>query len=149
MKKMTLLFVLLLTGLAMNAQQKFGSEVNKSTVKNASEIPGMLGAVTEIKDITITGTVDAVCQAKGCWITMDIGNGQTMRVKFKDYAFFMPKDCSGKKITMTGTAFVKEISVAEQKHLAEDAGKSKKEIKKITKPVKEYRFEASGVELEA
>lgn len=149
MKKMTLLFVLLLTGLAMNAQQKFGSEVNKSAVKNASEIPGMLGAVTEIKDITITGTVDAVCQAKGCWITMDIGNGQTMRVKFKDYAFFMPKDCSGKKITMTGTAFVKEISVAEQKHLAEDAGKSKKEIKKITKPVKEYRFEASGVELEA
>lgn len=149
MKKITLLFVLMLAGFAMNAQQKFGGEVNKTTVKNASEIPAMLGAVAEIKDITITGTVDAVCQAKGCWMTMDLGNGQTMRVKFKDYAFFMPKDCSGKKVTMTGTAFVKEISVAEQKHLAEDAGKSKKEIKKITKPVKEYRFEASGVELEA
>jgi hypothetical protein len=80
---------------------------------------------------------------------MELANGEKMTVKFKDYAFFMPMDCSGKTVTFTGKAMIKTISVAELKHLAEDAGKSKKEIKKIKKEKKEYRFEASGVELNA
>lgn len=147
MKTITTLFMLLLAGVTLNAQQKFGGEVKKTDVKKATEIKSLLASTTEVKEVTVTGKVEGVCQAKGCWMTMDIG-GEMMRVKFKDYAFFMPKDCSGKEVTMTGRAYIKEISVAEQKHLAEDAGKSKKEIKKITKPVKEYCFEATGVELE-
>ena len=44
-----------------------------------------------------------------------------------------------------GKAFVKETSVEELKHYAEDAGKSKEEIAKITEPKLEMSFEASGV----
>ena len=48
-----------------------------------------------------------------------------------------------------GKTFKKTTSVAELKHLAEDAGKTKKEIKKIKAPKEEIRFEADGVILNA
>ena len=41
--------------------------------------------------------------------------------------------------------FVNEVSVDEQRHYAEDAGKSKEEIALITEPKKTYSFEADGV----
>jgi Domain of unknown function (DUF4920) len=105
----------------------------------------LASSAAEINDITIKGTVAGVCQAKGCWMTFKLDNGEEMTVKFKDYAFFMPKDCSGKTAICHGKAFVKTTSVAELKHLAEDAGKSKKVIAKIKKPKQEVRFEADGV----
>jgi hypothetical protein len=147
MKKILLIASFTVVAFIANAQQKFGSDVNKTEVHKAAEIPEMLKEKNEIADITIIGVIKEVCQAKGCWMTLDLGNGEKMTIKFKDYAFFMPKDASGKQVTFTGKAFKKVISVAEQKHLAEDAGKSKKEINKITKEKLEYRFEASGVEL--
>ena len=42
-------------------------------------------------------------------------------------------------------AFVKETSVKELQHYAEDAGKTKEEIAKIIAPKKEFAFEAKGV----
>jgi hypothetical protein len=100
---------------------------------------------TELNDVTITGNVVAVCQAKGCWATMKLPNGEMMTIKFKDYAFFLPKDCATRTITIHGKLFSKTTSVAELRHLAEDAGKKKKEIKKIKEPKQEVRFEADGV----
>ena len=76
---------------------------------------------------------------------MDMGNNQTMMVHFKDYGFFVPKDCSGKHIVMEGIAFIDVTPVAQLRHYAEDAGKSKEEIEKITADEKELTFEASGV----
>ena len=93
----------------------------------------------------ITGTVTEVCQEKGCWMKVDNGSGQPLMVKFKDYGFFMPKDIVGKKVVLDGEALTKEVSVKQQKHYAEDAGKSKEEIGKITKPKKEVQFIAKGV----
>ena len=55
--------------------------------------------------------------------------------RFKDYGFFMPTDAAGKEVIVDGKAFVNEVSVADLKHYAEDAGKSPEEIAKITEPV--------------
>ena len=96
------------------------------------------------KAITTTAKVEKVCQKKGCWMQVRDGK-QTMRVTFKDYSFFVPKDLDGKKVKMTGKVMRKEVSVDEQKHYLEDAGASKAEIAKITKPSFEYRFVADGV----
>jgi hypothetical protein len=96
-------------------------------------------------DLQTTGTVKEVCQAKGCWIKVDAGNGQEMLVKFKDYAFFLPKDIVGKQVILNGKAFQKTIPVAQLQHYAEDAGKSKEEIAKITQPQASLQFEADGV----
>lgn len=57
----------------------------------------------------------------------------------------MPKDIIGKEVVLDGEATVKEVSVKQQKHYAEDAGKSKEEIAKINSPRKELQFIAKGV----
>lgn len=93
----------------------------------------------------ISGKVTEVCQEKGCWMKVDKGNGETVMVKFKDYGFFMPKDIVGKTVVLEGEAKVKEVSVKQQKHYAEDAGKSKDEVKKIKEVKKEVQFVAAGV----
>lgn len=135
-------------GMAQTAKSYYGDKITDEGAKPATEIPALLKEKKEVKDMKVTGTVKSVCQVKGCWMTLEVADGQQMTIKFKDYGFFMPKDCSGKKVTFYGNASKKVISVAEQKHLAEDAGKSKEEIEKITQPKEEFRFEASGVVLE-
>jgi len=57
----------------------------------------------------------------------------------------MPKDIAGKEVIVNGLAFVEEMSVEDQRHYAEDGGKSEDEIAKITKPKKTFGFEADGV----
>jgi hypothetical protein len=110
----------------------------------ASNIAEQLSGKESVELQTV-GTVKEVCQAKGCFIKVDVGNGQEMMVKFKDYAFFVPKDIAGKQVVLQGKAFQKTIPVAQLQHYAEDAGKSKEEIAKITKPQSTLQFEADGV----
>ena len=93
----------------------------------------------------ITATVTKVCQAKGCWMTLNLGDDEEIMVKFKDYAIFMPKDIAGKEVIINGKAYVNVVSVDEQRHYAEDAGKPTEDIAIITKPKKTYAFEADGV----
>ncbi len=97
------------------------------------------------RPIRITGPIDSVCQTKGCW--MKVGAKEpTVFVKFKDYGFFVPKDAAGRDVVFEGELKVKEISVAEQRHYLEDAGK-KDEAAAVTKPKLEVTFMASGVAL--
>ena len=75
---------------------------------------------------------------------MDMGEEEAM-VKFKDYGFFMPKDLAGSDVIVEGVAYVEEMSVEEQRHYAEDAGKTKDEIEAITEPKRTLSFISSGV----
>jgi hypothetical protein len=111
---------------------------------DVKRLPGMVKEGDTLH-VTVTGTVQSVCQKKGCWMKMDMGEDKTMMVHFKDYGFFVPKDCSGKKLVMEGIAFIDVTPVSQLKHYAEDAGKSKEDIEKITEDEKELTFEASGV----
>jgi hypothetical protein len=143
-----LAFALFLVGGSANAQEYFGEKI---TEKGAVE-SGKLSAIMKDKkemETKVKGKVIEVCKKKGCWMTLDIGNNQTMRVTFKDYAFFVPKDCNGKEMVIEGVAKKEVTDVAALKHYAEDAGKSKDEIAKITKPKEEYTFEAKGVILKS
>ncbi len=94
--------------------------------------------------VKFMGEVNAVCQAKGCWMTMNMGEEEAM-VKFKEYGFFMPKDLAGKDVIVEGKAFVEEVSVDEQRHYAEDAGKTKEEIAAITAPKRTLSITSNGV----
>ncbi len=95
----------------------------------------------------VTGKVKEVCKAQGCWIRLEKADGTTLMVKSKDHAFFMPENLTGKTVVMEGTATVKEVSEEKRKHFAEDAGKTKEEIKKIKGAEKEVQFVASGVKV--
>jgi len=90
----------------------------------------------------MVATVVEVCQSKGCWMKLNLDNGEQVMVQFKDYGFFMPKDIVGKEVIINGKAYVNEMSVEEQKHYAEDAGKTSEDI---NAPKKTYSFEADGV----
>ncbi len=86
------------------------------------------------------------CTKKGCWMTVKLPDGQDMMVRFKDYGFFVPtKGLEGKRAVMQGYASKETVDVATLRHYAEDAGKSKEEIEKITEPEHNLMFLADGV----
>ncbi len=125
----------------------YGAKINKDGAIDVKLLAEKMKSQKEL-DVKIQGDVVAACQVKGCWMTADLGNGQSMRIRFKDYGFFVPKDSGGKKFYAQGKASWDETSVAELQHYAEDAGKSKAEIEKITQPKRELVFLADGVLLE-
>ena len=102
-------------------------------------------SVTDTLQIKFNGVVSDVCQAKGCWMKVQLKDGNEAMVRFKDYGFFVPKDITGKEVIVNGFAFVEEMSVEDQRHYAKDGGKSKEEIEKIMDSKKTYGFEADGV----
>lgn len=134
------------TASASNADsvQYFGEKITEEGAMPSDSAMAMMGDKTEMK-CKLTGKVDAVCQKKGCWMELKNADGTSMRVTFKDYGFFMPKDCSGKTAIVDGIAKVEVTSVADLKEYASDNGKSKEEVAAITEPSKELVFEASGV----
>ena len=73
----------------------------------------------------------------------------TILVRFKDYGFFVPKaGIEGDKAIINGKMSIETLSVDLLRHYAEDAGKSKDEIEKITKPEVSLTFLADGVFIE-
>jgi hypothetical protein len=123
----------------------FGEEVTIEKVTSTDELFAALGENDTVKDIVVSGKINKCCQKKGCWMKVDLGDKKEVFVKFKDYGFFMPLDCSGSTAIMQGMAYADTVSVDDLKHYAEDAGKSEEEIAAITEPEVKYSFMASGV----
>ncbi len=96
-------------------------------------------------DVVFRSVVNSVCKAKGCWMKVNIGDDDEVMIKFKDYGFFVPKDIENDTVIIKGKAFVNELSIEEQRHLALDAQKSKEQINAITTPQKTYSFLADAV----
>jgi len=89
--------------------------------------------------------INSVCQKKGCWMVLELPGVDDVRVKFENYGFFVPKDAMGKDVIVRGKAFIEETTVEEQRHYAEDAGKSIDEVMAIREPEKKFGFVADGV----
>lgn len=150
MKKL-LSIALLLVSLTTFAQIKPAAKgVNygaKTTAKGAIEVPVMEEKLTAAEKFTgkVKGTITEVCTKKGCWMKLATTEGDGIMIRFKDYKFFMPQNIVGKEVVLDGVANVTTTSVEQLKHYAEDGGKSKEEIEKITEPKKEIEFTAKGV----
>ncbi len=128
--------------------EPFGAEISTDGVISADEMLAKYEsmAVGDSVEITFKGKVNSVCQAKGCWMKLDLEKPESESfVRFKDYKFFVPMDSEGSEAIIKGYAYKDETSVEELKHYAKDAGKSEEEIAKITEPKIEYRFLADGV----
>jgi hypothetical protein len=122
----------------------FGEKITADSAIDLSELKAAMGEKTEL-NIKLSGEVEAVCQKKGCWMNIKGKNGESMRVTFKDYAFFMPMDCSGKNAIVQGVAKIEETSIADLKEYAKDDEQTKEQIAAIKEPKRELVFEASGV----
>ena len=171
MKKITIIIMAILAISYLscnNAKQTVSAKDNKNVKEESqptsAEDNNIRGAAFEVRNVQefgafmtafegqdtmeaiVTGKVESVCQAKGCWMNIVSEDGKKeMFVKFVDYAFFMPMDLAGKTVTMKGTAYREVTPVDELRHYAEDEGLPKEEIEAITEPKEEMKFMASGV----
>jgi hypothetical protein len=152
MKKITLFFLTIVTAFSLTAQPpkvpakkgtNFGNKTAAAGAVSANELPALLEG-KQSADIKVKGKVVEVCKAEGCWIRMQTASG-SMMIKMKDHAFLVPLALNGKTIVAEGTASVKETSIEMQKHLLEDAGKTKAEIDAVTAPKKEIILQATGI----
>lgn len=100
---------------------------------------------TDTLNVKVAATIVDVCQKKGCWMNLDLGEGKTAFVKFKDYGFFVPKNASKSEAIVNGKAFIEVTSIGDLKEYAKDAGKSKAAIDSIVAPEINYSFLADGV----
>ena len=122
----------------------YGKVISQDSIKNL-EVEKESLMNTGIKTSKISGRIVETCSKKGCWMTLDTGE-DTLFIKFRDYAFFVPKDGSeGKKAIVQGDLFLDTVTVEMLKHYAEDAGKSEEEITQITEPSFDLGFTADGV----
>ena len=126
--------------------QNFGVNLNTQSVMSVSDLASAYSTMTTLDTVygKVKGEIKEVCSKKGCWMTLDMGSGNNIMVRFKDYGFFMPLDAEG-SVIVRGKAYVSETSINDLKHYAEDAGASEQAIEAITIPEKTYSFEADGV----
>ncbi len=123
----------------------YGEKITTEGAVPLKDVAAKLAGGKEEMDTKIKAKVVEVCAKKGCWIKLELENGETAMVKMKDYGFFVPLAAKGKTVVIDGEVKMKTTSVAELKHYAEDAKKSKEEIDAITQPQKEVRVLAKGI----
>lgn len=143
MKNIVFLLALFTAGAAFG-QTAYGAKTTADGAIPASSLAAKMKGLDSL-EVKVTGIITGVCQVKGCWLQVDIGEGKTMRVRFKDYGFFVPKNISGKTVVLDGHAYNSTTGVAQLRHYAQDAGKSTAEIEKITEPELNLEYEARSV----
>ena len=94
MAKIQLIFVCISFAIISNSQD-YTMIGDAFDYNNYVEIADALSNIPN-NEVTVKAKVNAVCQVKGCWMTLvDDDPGDEIFVKFKDYGFFMPLDLSG------------------------------------------------------
>lgn len=97
----------------------------------------------------VNAKIEKVCQVKGCWFTLKSeGVEIPIRVKMKDYAFFVPKNAEGLPAVLEGTFKKTQLPQDEAQHYADDEAKATgKPAKKIDGPLDTYMFMASAIQI--
>ena len=133
------------------AYNSFGDKISEENVMTAAQMLVQFENlnVGDTLNVKFVSEIKEVCVKKGCWMKLPLNETKETMVRFKDYGFFMPLDSNGKEVIVAGKAFIRETSIEELQHYAEDAGKSKEEIAKIIAPKTAFTFEANGVLLKA
>ena len=153
MKKIVVSAIVILFAILVKAQppagdakpgDQYGEKITPDGALNIADVAAKLDK-TESIDTKIKAKIVDVCPKKGCWLKLQVNDSTTAMVKMKDYGFFLPLAAKGKTVVLDGVAQIKTTSVAELKHYAEDAKKSKEEIAAITRPEKEIRVTAKGI----
>lgn len=139
----------LLTAPAAMSQEKtvksYGAEITPDGAVSTANFAKMM-STTDSMAVKVECEIITSCTKKGCWMTVQMPDGKDMMVRFKDYGFFVPtKGLEGKHAVLQGYATKEVVDVPTLRHYAEDAGKSKEEIEKITEPEHNLMFLADGV----
>jgi hypothetical protein len=131
------------------AYDSFGAKIDDKEALTINEAKEKFESLKDgdTLNFKFTTKISDVCQKKGCWMKAPLNENEKVRISFKDYGFFAPKNLAELQsdVVLNGKAFINVISVDQLKHYAEDAGKSEEEIAKITEPKRTLSFEADGI----
>ena len=145
MKKIKVLLGLFIISASLSGQTRsFGEKIEEGSVIENSKIQNLFLAKEKF-NAKLKAKVTDVCQMKGCWMKLEIGDEKDIMVNFKDYSFFVPKNIIGKEVIVSGEAFKRNISVDELKHYARDRGENESAISLIVEPKEIYSLTAKGV----
>ncbi len=99
------------------------------------------------KTVRVEGVIVRSCKMEGCWMELAPSkDAKSVRVTFKDHAFFIPLDAAGMLAKAEGVFSVKTLSKKEVDHLINEDGAKFDNVNKDG-TVTEVSFEATGVEL--
>ena len=145
MKKIKVLLGLFIISASLSGQTRsFGEKIEEGSIIENPKIQNLFLAKEKF-NAKLKAKVTDVCQMKGCWMKLEIGEEKDIMVNFKDYSFFVPKNIIGKKVVVSGEAFKRNISVDELKHYARDRGENESAISLIVEPKEIYSLTAKGV----
>ncbi len=155
MKNIILFLTVICIGYSVNAQPPkvpadagavFGEKTTADDAITVDQLFAIMKTQEKNKELKIKlkGVVTEVCKMEGCWIKVQSPDG-SMMVKMKDHTFMVPVILNGKNIVINGIANEKLTTVEQLRHFAEDAGKSKKEIARITEAKREIIVQAKGI----
>lgn len=143
--RIILLFIICVVACQTEKLTYYGEKIEKGNTISTEEAKQLVSANSNA-EVKIEAQIEATCKMKGCWMNVKLEDGEEVRVTFKDYGFFVPKEgVEGKQTIIQGQLKKEFTDVETLKHFAQDAGKSDEEIAAITEPKEEYTFVASGV----
>jgi hypothetical protein len=99
------------------------------------------------KTVLVEGVIVRSCKMEGCWAELAASkDAQSVRVKMKDHAFFIPLESAGAMARAEGVFQVKTLTKAMVDHMIDEDG-AKFDNRNADGTVNEISFEASGIEL--
>lgn len=125
----------------------FGNKISPDNFLSKEEMYNQFKSLKKGDTINVkfASSINNVCKKKGCWMRLDLDNGENTLVRFKDYGFFMPLNSENKEVIVSGKAYVNILTVTELRHYAKDEGLSEEEINKITEEENIFAVESDGV----
>ncbi len=128
---------------SLPAGRDFGAGLTLAVVSDLEEVVREPGRYLD-DPILVRGRISDVCQKKGCWTVLSQGEAN-VRVRFKDYGFFLPSDSSGKQAYVEGVVKLETLSEKSARHYARESQSGNAAA--IHGPQREVGFTASGVRL--
>lgn len=100
-----------------DGSRQFGGALSEGTETAAlSEILAHPDAYTG-KSIRTEGTIERVCQRRGCWMELRAEGSEPVRVPMAGHSFFLPRDVAGHTATIEGTVQLTPLSPERRAHL--------------------------------
>jgi len=128
--------------------QHFGADFTVEQVISAESLFQDLASY-DGQTLRVRGRVADVCQKMGCWmvITHDTSEGsRTLRVRMKDHAFSVAKDCTGSIAQVEGVVTSKQVDPDEAAHFASESASPDKMPENGATKV--YEITATSVRIE-
>jgi hypothetical protein len=144
---LSLLAVLLITGVSLADGKKYGTGV---TLKEVTKISTIFENPEEYtgKKVVVEGMIVDVCSKRGCW--MEIASDkefEKIRVKVEDGEIVFPLEAKGKNALVEGMVekieMTKEQAIERAKHHAEEVGQ-KFDPASVTGPEVFYQIRGLG-----